>query len=142
MLGFKGCLTQAIQKSRILAYSNALVEGSVNEFYQRSPNFSKLKRWQLKLDISHHWTAYYYDTLWASKDHDWYTRLSKSDHWYDYVSWRNSKVNCHRSRLAIYIKFLSLVVLLSRDQKEAIYSLLTSNKWPDQETKYHNRSVT
>ncbi len=38
-------------------------------------------------------------------------------------------------RVAIYIKVLVLAILLSRDQKEAIYSFLPINRWPNRETK-------
>ena len=38
---------------------------------------------------------------------------------------RGSRVNCHRSKLVIYIKILVLTMLLPRDQKEAIYNLLS-----------------
>ncbi len=38
------------------------------------------------------------------------------------------KLNCDKSRLAIYIKVFVLVVLLPRDQKKANHSLSPSNK--------------
>ncbi len=49
-------------------------------------------------------------------------------------SW-SSEVNCDELRLAIYIKVLVLAVLLSRDQKEAIYNLLPLNRKSDREIK-------
>ena len=46
-----------------------------------------------------------------------------------------SRVNCYESRLAIYIKVLIFVVLLLRNQEEAIYSFSPSIRRSDQETK-------
>ncbi len=56
------------------------------------------------------------------------------------LSW-SSRVNCYKLRLAIYIQVLVFTVLLFRDQKEAIYSLLPTNRWLDQDTKQYNKSV-
>ncbi len=134
-LDFKGNPSQAIRRSSIIAHSYSLVERPINRLCYRPSNLSQLKAWQLRLDIGYHQPAYENGTLQASQDYDRCTRSSKSDHRYDCAASRSFGVNYNGLRLVFYIKVLVLVVLLSRHQKKAIYSLLPLNRWPDQETK-------
>ncbi len=50
-------------------------------------------------------------------------------------------VNCHGLMLIIHIKILVITILLPRNKKKAIFSFLLTNKWPNQNTKQHNKAV-
>ncbi len=135
LLDFKGSSPQAIRRSSIVARSNTLVKKPVNGLCHKPPNLSQLKGWQLQLDISHHRPAHKNGILQASQSYNRYTGSSRSDHWCSCMSPRSSGVNCHGSRLVIYIQVLIITVLLFRDQKEAISSLPLPNRYLDQEIK-------
>ncbi len=126
--GFKGSLSQAVRRSSIVAHSYSLVERPVNGLCYRPTNLRQLEMWQLRLDIGHCWIAYENSILQTSQGYNRYTGSSRSDYQCDCAAPRNSWVNCDGLRLAIHIKVLVLVVLLSTDQKEAIYSLPPSNR--------------
>ena len=68
--------------------------------------------------------------------------FSKNDHQCDCTSLQNYGVNYHGLKLAIYINILVLVMLLLKNQKEAIYNLLLPNRWSNRETEEHDRSVS
>lgn len=54
----------------------------------------------------------------------------------------SSGINFYGSKLVIYIKVMILAIVLSRNQKYAIYNILSSNGWSDRKAKQHNRDVS
>ena len=139
---FEGSSPQAVYRSLVIACSNSSVEGLVNELYYRSLYLSRLKGSQLWVDISHCWPTYKKSPLYTSQDYDQCIGSSKSDHRYGCSLARSSGVNCDGSRLFFHIQILFVTVLLPRNQKDAIYSFLPSNKLPNRETKLHNRGIS
>ncbi len=104
-------------------------------------NLSQLERWQQWLNIHHYWPAHKHSTLQANQSYNEYTSLSRSDHQCAYAVLQSSGVHYDISKFAIHIQVLNFTVLLSRDQKEAIYIFPPSNRWLDRETNYYNRRI-
>ena len=113
----------------------------INGFYYRSFHLGQLIGCQLQLDIDHCQLAHKNGTLQASQGYNQCTKSSRSDHQCGYVAPQSSRINCDRSKLVIHIKVLVFAMLLSKNQKKTIYSLLSLNKWLHQEIKQHNGSV-
>ncbi len=86
--------------------------------------------------------TYKNSSLCISQGHDQCIGSSKSDYRYGCASLQSSRINCYGLKLAFHIQILVLIVLLLKDQTEAIYNFLPSNKWPDGEVKQHNRGVS
>ena len=118
------------------------MEKLVNRIYYRPSNLSQLKGWQLQIDMSHCWSTYKNGLLYTSQGHNQCIRSSRSSYQCGFVSPRSFGVNCDGLRLAFHIQILVFAVLLLRNKKKAIYSLLFSNEWLNREAKQHNGSVS
>ena len=118
------------------------MERFVNRLCYRPLNLSQLKKWQLQFDISHCWPTNENGLLCAGQGHNWCTGSSKSDYLCSGVSIQSFKVNCDGLRLIFHIQILVLTILLLKNQVEAIYSLLSSNRWPDGEIEQHDGSIS